>query len=162
MVRFLTLLAVVVVLLGCGSNQIQLNFSTIEKEDSAGTGIYYELQSPRMTVVATEADIDSLEGIIKDPAKNELRNIDFGDTFVLVVFQGMKGSLGYGVTVTQILQTQNQVDVYAEFEEPQGGAADAISSPYQVVAVNKTVQGYTQFNLIVDNQTVFSESWDIP
>jgi hypothetical protein len=158
--------SVTVGLVACEPQEADLPFETIEQKEWAGTGQSYEAFEPGLMVFTQTEQLDILNPWITQDAQTKLLAVDYDQYFVVVVFQGKKPTTGYGVDVNRIAQLENGVNVYAQFHEPKPdeAKADAITSPYQLVQVQK-VGAWGQavrLNLIVEDVTVASISSFIP
>ena len=83
-------------------NEINLDFNTIEQINFAGTGYYYELTDPGLLIISDEPDIASLDEMVTDEAKSKLQELNYDNSFALIVFQGWKDSGGYHVQIERI------------------------------------------------------------
>jgi protease stability complex PrcB-like protein len=153
-------------LVACEPQEADLPFETIEQKEWAGTGQAYEALEPGLMVFTLTEQLDSLTPWITENAKAKLLAVDYDKYFILVVFQGKKSTTGYGVDINRIARLENAVNVYAQFQvpKPDEAKADAITSPYQLVQVQKvgTWGQEVRFNLIVEDVTVTSTSSPIP
>lgn len=146
--------------------EVTLPFDTIEQKEWAGTGQFYESREPGLIVVSRPEEVENLGGIITEEAKAKLQALDYSNYFVLLILQGWKPTTGYKPNIDRITRLENTVNIYAQFQEPKPDEkkADAVTSPYQLVQVQKGGswgQGVT-FNLIVDEASVVSLSHAIP
>ena len=137
-----------------------LHFDTIEKEISAGTGKLYEAREPGLMVVSRPEEVELIDGLITDQAREKTLALDYGDYISLAAFQGWKGSSGYSILVNRISRTGNTVNVYAQFHEPkpEEQKLDMVTSPYHLVIVEKIGNWSEEilFNLIIDETIVAS------
>lgn len=146
--------------------EIALPFETIEQKEWAGTEKPYESREPNLMIVSRLEEVDNLSGLITDEAKTQLQTVDYSNYFALLVLQGWKPNTGYKVTITHIARIENDVNIYAEFIEPEPDTAvsPAVTSPYHLVKVQK-VGNWGQkvtFNLVSSNKPVISFTHKVP
>jgi len=106
-----------------------------------GTSTGYDL--PAAVFFATsEEDLDrlvSVEGA--DPRlADELANLDFESSWVLVVFRGVMPRAGYDVTIEMIRQLDSMVEVVVSLGDPGPTelVADVITYPYDVLVIARS------------------------
>jgi hypothetical protein len=134
-------------------DEIDLTFETIEQKNTTGTGKAYEAWEPGLLVTYNEADIASLGDWVTAEAISKLQELDFENSFALIVFQGWKGRGGYEVQIERITQAKKTVNIYAQFHTPESNKVriSGITSPYHIIQVQKSGdwdQGI-KFHLIV-------------
>jgi hypothetical protein len=161
-------LIVVMLFSACIRQEVDLSFETIEKEVGTKLGVErYEEKEPKLVIVSTFDDIPSLSPNISPEAQPELNNTDFGEYFLIAVFQGWKAVYDYEVSIERIAYLGETVKVFAEFVEPTEGQMlhPAVSSPYHVVRVEKPQElagKEVRFILIANGQEVTSEMHRLP
>ena len=66
--------------------------------------------------------------------------VDFNAKMIIAIFQGQKGTGGYEIEVTKILERENYIEVFAKETSPgvNCGADAVITSPYHIVELNKS------------------------
>ena len=150
----------------CKPKEIDLTFETIEQKEWAGTGQSYEAREPGSIVISSLQDIANLDKLVTDEAMTQLQELDYDNYFVLVVFQGRKPTTGYRVQIDHITRTGKIINVYTQFLEPKPdeAKADAITSPYHLVQVQKIGEWGQEisFQVIVNETIVTSLSYFIP
>lgn len=162
-------LVVAYLLGGCTRQEVELRFTTIEKESSTKASVlqrYTETQ-PSLIVISSSDEIPSLSPYLSSDARSELSSIDFGHSFVVAVFQGLKGALEYEARIEHIVYQGETVKILTQFVEPTPGQIGhaAETSPYHVVTVEKpqNLAGRElRFVLIANGQEVLSENHQLP
>jgi hypothetical protein len=137
-----------------------LPFTTIDQDYWPGTGHYYEAKEPALIVITGPEDIRLIADWISPEGLSRLQGVNYADNLALVVFQGWKPTLSYGVQIQQITYREGIVNVYAQFEEPEPGTEEltAVSSPYHLVQLQR-FEGLgerTRFDLIANGTLVDS------
>ncbi len=155
----LTMLSSVVLLSACGPREIELPFETIERSNYSPR---YEKKKPGLMIIATEDEINQLIGFVTPKAISRLQEIDYNKYFVVVAFLGWYRKVHEGIRVEQVICRNNSISIYAQVGELTG--KDAISSPYQVIKVQKVGRWGAEidFALVIDRNTVASQSHYIP
>jgi hypothetical protein len=148
------------------SKKMDLIFQTIEKKDETGTGTRYEVREPGLMVVSQPEEVDSLDGLITEDARQALLGLDYNRYFALAVFQGWKPTGGYSILVSRVSRFGDVVHTYVQFQEPKPDEekTDEITSPYHLIIVHKDSSWGQEFlfNLIVNDTVVTSLSHEIP
>ena len=161
-------LVVLVLLISCWPQEVDLPFETIERADLSGTGEYYEDKDPRLIIIANVAELDTLGNTVSSDAQLQLQDLDFDRYFAVGVFQGWRPSLPSpsGVEVQSISQQGRTITIYARFYEPVEGTVqkDVEISPYQLIKIWKEVdmQGEIEFILNVDGTVVSQQTHILP
>jgi len=155
----------------CNSQNGNLRFRTIAKSnspDSLGLTSYRE-KDPALLIIANDDEIDALvpKVLAQDPdLVDQLHQLDYDLSFAILVLQGLKGQGGYSATVQRIVRQDDQVNVYAEFINPELGTRriQAFTSPFHLVAVSKLGKWGQQikFVLVVDYQPIVEINHLIP
>jgi len=150
----------------CKPQERDLPFETIEQKEWAGTGQSYEAREPGLMIISRLQDITSLDKLVTDGAMTKLKELDYDNCFVLVVFQGWKPTTGYRVQIDRTTRTGKMINIYTQFLEPkpEEAKADAITSPYHLVQVQKTGEWGQEisFQVIVNETIVSSLAYFIP
>lgn len=149
------------------SRESRMPFETIENRDASGTGQYFEDREPGLMVISSNEDFFKIGQLVTDAAKTRLTTLNLEKYFILLVFQGWKPSGGYVMKIENITRSDQAINVYAQFLEPQEdeGKTDEVSSPYELVQVEKgSLDWNNEFtmNLVVDGEIVFTISQFIP
>lgn len=118
-------------------------------------------------VISSNEDFFKIGQLVTDAAKTRLTTLNLEKYFILLVFQGWKPSGGYVMKIENITRSDQAINVYAQFLEPQEdeGKTDEVSSPYELVQVEKgSLDWNNEFtmNLVVDGEIVFTISQFIP
>ena len=164
----LTFIMISLTLVSCiiRPKEVDLTFQSIEQQASSGTGNLYKAKQPGLIVISSPDEVDGLDGLITDDAKQSLLVLDYNAYFALAAFQGWKPSSGFGVLVNRITQEGNTVNVYAQFSEPRPDEekADIVTSPYHLIIVQKDGSWGKEilFNLVSKDIIVDSVSHNIP
>jgi hypothetical protein len=147
-------------------NETALTFETIEQNDFAGTGKYYEDIEPGLMIISGNPDIASLDKWITVEAIIKLKELDYENSFALIVFQGWKDSGGYNVQIERIVQAGKTVNIYAQFDEPKPEEERTliVTSPYHLIKIQKSGEWDQEFlfQVIVGDTTVVSMNYFVP
>lgn len=162
-----TLLFLPLLITACQAPEINLPFDTIEEGEVARLGQQlYEAHEPGLIIVANTQDIASLDNWITNDAQTQLQALDYGNYFVIAVFQGLKSSTRYGVRIERITRQENTVAIIAQFQEPtpEHERNPLVTSPYRLVRVRKvgSWDKVVRFNLIANRAMILSASHHIP
>ena len=103
----------------------QLVWEMIANQTVGKSDYSYEDRA-RITVVTDINEAQVLRDQVYPEILEQVRKIDFSTFFVIVIFQGEKGSTGYSIEVTDVQRKDNTITIYSQFHEP---ALDAITSP---------------------------------
>lgn len=166
-----TLLVILAAMTACGPQpteppqETDLPFETIERADTPGTGQNYEGKEPKLVIIAEAEEIGTLENMVSTTAQTQVHSLNFGQYLAIAVFQGSKGSGGYGTEIQRVARKGNSITVYAHLTErdPQLAAPDVITSPYHLVKVQKSgIQGEDTFILNVDGKVMSQRTHRVP
>jgi len=152
------LLVVVISLVGCGrTKEMEIPFQTIDRGMGAGRRERYESQEPELVIIASLQDTALFEDDVPRLAQ-KLKDIDYGQLYVVAVFQGRKPSGAYEVEIRRIRQQDDVVTIYSRFATPEPGhERTAIeTSPYHLVKIsrNNLVGKEVEFVLLADGAEV--------
>ncbi|NUM48696.1 MAG: protease complex subunit PrcB family protein [Anaerolineales bacterium] len=117
-----------------------LTFQTLEQKNDAAYSLQeqYTALEPALIVIENEETLARYEGWFGEKGRKALSKLNLTTRLALAVFQGWKTTGGYGVEIERITRAGDVVTVVARFAEPGlGGGANAITSPYQLVRVDK-------------------------
>jgi hypothetical protein len=147
-------------------NETELSFETIEQKDWAGTGQGYEAVEPGLIIISGEPDIASLDEWVTGEAIMRLQELDYENSFALIVFLGERGRGGYDIQIERLARSGKTINIYVQFHEPEPdkGYVDMMTSPYHLVQVQKG-GAWDQdflFQMIVDGTVVASLNHFIP
>lgn len=140
---------------------VELPFETVERTEISGTGDDYPGKTPTLIVITRAEDITSLGNTISPSAQEELRKLDYNNYFVIVVFQGIKGTNMYGVNIQSVTKDENRITVFAHFtqRDPEMAAADVVTLPYHIVKVPRNgLKGNFDFFLNGDGEVILKVS----
>jgi hypothetical protein len=111
-------------------------------------------------VITGPEDIRLIADWISPEGLSGLQGVNYADNLALVVFQGLKPTLSYGVQIQQITYQDGIVNVYAQFEEPEPGTEELTqeSSPYHLIQLQRFagLGERTRFDLIANGALVDS------
>ncbi|MEW5871040.1 MAG: hypothetical protein AB1894_17330 [Chloroflexota bacterium] len=82
--------------------EVDLTFQSIEQKASSGTGNLYEAKQPGLMVISRPEEVDSLNGLVTNEAKQALLAVNYGKYFALATFQGWKPSSGFSTLVNRV------------------------------------------------------------
>jgi hypothetical protein len=154
--RVVTAFILLFLVTACTQNQ-KLTFGTIEQQDLAGTGEYFETEGTGMLVISRPEEVAELNNKIRTDTKAKLEALDYSTYFALAVFQGQKPSTGYMVTVDRIIRQKDKVNVYIAIREPapHEGVNESVTSPYHLVKVQKSGEWGQNFTFdLIEGKTV--------
>ncbi|HNB53304.1 MAG TPA: protease complex subunit PrcB family protein [Anaerolineales bacterium] len=117
-----------------------LTFQTLEQKNDSAYSLQeqYTALEPALIVIENEEARARYEVWFGEKGRKSLADLNFGTRLAIGVFQGWKTSGGYGVEIERITREGDVVTVTARFTETRlNGPANAITSPYQLVRVNK-------------------------
>jgi hypothetical protein len=143
----------------------ELPFETIEIAELPGTGHEYQGKEPSLVIVTRKGGINLLGNTVSTNSQSKLDDLDFGEYFALVVYQGIKGTDMYGAEIQHITRQKNTVNIYAHFTErdPSIGAADIVTSPYHIVKIPKQgLNGKIEFVLYSDGNEIIGQYYTMP
>lgn len=146
-------------------------FTTISRGDwlalrgGADYVTHPELTKPVLFVITNPQDVDMfIEFLDLQPRQlrgnravgqeiDRLRQIDYSQVCVVVVFQGYRGSTNHGVTIEYITGSNNRLALHTRFKEllPGEGAGAMVTDPYHMIAIPKTE---------IQDQSVVFEIWN--
>lgn len=88
-------------------------------------------------LITSQSELASLWNLIKAPSSN-IPIIDFTKNNVIAVFSGIEPYAGAAIAVSRIEDSSTKRIVEVSITKPDCAAAQATTSPYQVVEVGKT------------------------
>jgi hypothetical protein len=116
-----------------------LPFTTIEQKDDAayiGQQQYFALDPGLLVFLDAESAAEN-EDLFSDVAREQLSRVDWRTHFVVAVFQGWQGGVGFGVTVAQVSLVGAGLRIQADFQTQLGDPSGAVTSPYHLIAVRR-------------------------
>ena len=117
-----------------------LSFQTIEQKNDSVYSLQeqYTALEPGLFVIDSEESRERYEVWFGEKGRGQLNRMSFGTAIAVVVFQGWQTTGGYGVVIERVTRVGDVVTVVARFDKPGlGSGTGAITSPYQLVRVNK-------------------------
>ena len=160
------MLNLALMIMGCAKEQeVVLPFETIEKADTPGTGNNYQGNEPKLEILIDGSEIETVAEYVSPETETILGGVDYDHYFVIAVFQGRKGSTGYGVEIQKIIRGGNRIVIHVYFteKEPHLPAAAMETSPYHLVKISRDgLQGDFQFILNVDGKVKIRQNLSIP
>ena len=137
----------VVLLMGCAG--INVDFQSIAiSPTKIGAGNLYGNGNEKITkqnlIISTKMAWSELMGKMNS-VNNETHNfaetdIDFSKFIVLALFDEVKGSGGYSLNITGILENQDNVTVAVQSISPTGNVFLVMSQPYCIVKIPNTAK----------------------
>lgn len=162
----LFVLAALIKLIACRSQETDLVFATIERRDTSGTGQVYKDKEPGLLVVAQSSEASQLDELVTPDALARVKALSYETSFAIVVFQGWKPTTRYSAQIERVMRQGDEITIYAKFteprpDEPTGGM---ITSPYELAQVNKmgVWARNISFRVVVDEQSVVSLTHFVP
>jgi len=152
------LLVMVISLPGCGRPKgAELPFETVGKGDEFGGVEGYGGEHPKLVIVLSPKEIPLIESDVPRLAQ-KLKDIDYGQFYVVAVFQGRKPSGAYGVEIQSFRLQDDVVTIYSCFATPKPGQERTlvVTSPYHLVKKSKEnlVGKEVEFVLLADGAEV--------
>jgi len=150
---------------GCVNNKgeivgLPLKFESIEQEKISNRGGFFEGISPTLIIIKEYPLANNLSKVFNDEGDYALANINYSRDMAIVVFQGWKGSIEYGITIQKIIFIDNSVQIYANVVEPTPGKEEHPMeiSPYHLVKLDKTLLSGKEitFELIINQNVEFT------
>jgi hypothetical protein len=134
--------------------------------NNPGAGGHYEERAPRLAIVTSQSDLSYVETDLLSIYLEQVSEVDFSKSLVIIVFQGEKPTTGYSVEVISIRRQANTVWVCAQSHEPESRQAtgQSITSPYYIAQVEwiPDVQGEFTFVLVDHEKEVARQRKTIP
>jgi len=159
-------------LAACGIQEKDLTFQTVASGEGqiiiSGENVGRPLRrgywgkDPDLLVITSPTQIDMPPADVQlgSDLADQLRAIDYSDSFVVVVLRGYLGgsSLDYTVDIQQVTRSGNRVVLQTHLGVPKPGSVinNLTSSPYHAITVSKEGRWAQeiQFILKVDERTV--------
>jgi hypothetical protein len=151
-------------LAACRSEERDLPFQTITEGEDVGRPLSpgYLGKEPNLLIITTPAQVDEPRGDVQlgSDLADQLRAIDYSNSFAVVVLRGHLGGLSsdYTVDIQQVTRSGSRVVLRTHFGVPKPGSFinDLTSSPYHAIAISKegAWAQEIQFLLKVDERTV--------
>jgi hypothetical protein len=126
-----------------GANQgEQIPFETITLDEEGTDGREYLDPEPKLFLLLMPEDITRIENFISEDSLESLQQVDFSESAVIALFQGLQGGTGFKVVIERISRHNNTLVIEAQFWEPAPGqlTATALTSPYHLVKIPKDNQ----------------------
>jgi hypothetical protein len=147
-------------------NVKDIYFETIDQQERAKTSEGYKSKNPTMIVLAKKDEINLLENLVSNDSFSKIQSIDFNEYISIAVFQGVKPTDRYAVTIEKILRNGNNISILVSFHEPSPEISkhDTVTSPYHLIKIKKgdDLKGTFTLKLVVKNNEVVSIQKDIP
>lgn len=145
--------------------QVHLAWEKLTDQVSGKSDYSYE-DVPRLKVIASPSDVQSLSGQVYPEVLEQVQTVDFSTSFVIAVFQGQQDTTGYFVEVTDVELKEGTIFVYANFHEPTPGevVGETLTSPYCILKVRK-MEGLEEsltFVLVANGEEVTRQTHIIP
>jgi len=135
-----------------------LSYQTIEQKNDSAYSLQeqYTALEPGLVVMDGEESRERYEVWFGEKGRGQLGKMSFTTQIALAVFQGWQTAGGYGVEIERIVRVGDLVKVVARFDETSWGGAAGITSPYQLVRVNKAGDWHDgiTYELVVEGEAV--------
>jgi hypothetical protein len=117
-----------------------LPFTSLVHDGTDGWWCNAKFSEPRLYLVRSAADVQQLQGLLHSDRVNRLTAMDYERYWYLIVFDGTKGSLCYGVAVERVRQVGVALVVYAHAWRPgpEWDCGKAFSNPVDVVRIERS------------------------
>ncbi|MEM7536928.1 MAG: protease complex subunit PrcB family protein [Chloroflexota bacterium] len=115
-------------------------FMTIERESQRAG---WTEQDPHLVIITNANEIDVLANWVSPQALTALHDVDYNQSYVVAVFQGMKPTTDYGIEVYRLSHEGTQMVIHTaadwpyKFADSNSIPQDMITSPYHLIAVNR-------------------------
>lgn len=174
---FLVIFFLIGISTGCSTKPIEIAstrtpinqemlFETLDQKDRPGTTEGYKSANPSIILLTNENDNHLVENLVSENAFGLLQNIDYGKFLCIGVFQGVKPTNGYKVTIEKVVRKENSISIQATLLEPSSDTkkSDIITSPYHLIKIEKGdgLKGSFTINLVVENQEILSTNIEVP
>ena len=150
---------------GLQGNGQPLPFNTIVQDNNLNDD---EKEAPTLYIIATSRetaefsrDVVKLDPQIPDQRQrlvDKLTQLDYNDSFAILILQGQKPPRGFRISVQQITRQSDRVIVHATFDGPGPGEGQPMVSPDPFTLVTVTQEGTwgkrVQFELVTDGKVV--------
>lgn len=147
------------------SQKALLEWEKLTDQISGKSDYSYE-DVPRLRVITSPGDAQSLKGQVYPEVLEQIRSVDFSKYLVIAVFQGQQDTTGYFVEVSDVERENEVIFVHAIFHEPSPGdvVGETLTSPYYILMVRKTeeLKGSFTFVLIANGEEVARQTYVIP
>lgn len=165
-ILLITLFALI--LCGCISPPIQLQFEWLYSQGSGG--LNYHEEEPSMDVLASAEEADSfIQDVGAPPEIGDLLNsVNYDENIVVIIYRGeVPGSSPtYNPEILETVRKGNQVIVHALFSEP--GDDELVgfleNSPYTIISISKTGEWGQVINFVlnVDGEVIAKVKHYVP
>jgi hypothetical protein len=129
-----------------------LAFVVLHTADYGESGQLYRQPEPKLMVITRPEDLIELDDTVWHTAQQKLRELDYSKYFAIAMFQGRQRDDHYGVEIRQVAQEGRAIFIEAQFYVPTPGQElhAIVTSPYQVIAVEKPQDAGRDFEFIVN------------
>lgn len=136
-----------------------LTYQTLEQKNDSAYSLQEQYTSlePGLVVIDSEDSRSQYENWFGEKGRKALGKLNFSSRLAIGVFQGWQTTSGYGVEIERITRVGDIVTVEVQFTQPGlGGATGAITSPYQLVRVDKAGAWHAGiiYQLIVNGEII--------
>lgn len=134
--RLLITSLTIMMLIGCQSGAQVIPFETLIESEEGGN---YPETEPTIFLINSAEEIAQVELYLQPERLDAIRNVDFEQHSVLILFRGSKPSSGYRTIIEQIIQSDDEAAVHAQFwnPSPHWGETTALTSPHHIVKISK-------------------------
>lgn len=117
-------------------------------------------------IIATTDELSNLNSSIMTETMQTLQAVDYDKQFIIVLFQGVQGSLGYAIEIEEIRHRFGEIEIDALLTEPSEGEDNLTvqTSPYHVVKVDKKAWWSRElsFTILSGEQSILTQTHAIP
>jgi hypothetical protein len=156
----------------CRPEGTELAFQTIAERHGVGAsdGRSYLGEDPDLLIITVPEEIDTpgMDIQFGSELAEQLRAVDYTNSFVIIVLRGLLGARSpkYTVDILQVTRSGDRVVLQTHFGAPgpEEGGYPAFSSPYHAIAVSKegAWKQDIRFVLEVDGQVMKERTHFIP
>lgn len=97
---------------------------------------YMDMEEPGAFVFADLTTAEAFTPKLSSEVLKILSTVNFDNNIAVLVTQGYKPSLGYGIDIIDVgLNASENIEIQTRFATPQYGHLDAVSSPYAIIVI---------------------------
>jgi hypothetical protein len=127
-------------------NSAQVNYKATKEKDR-----------PRLSVITNQKEIASVEKWIRPEHLPLVKNVDYNQFWVAIVFSGYRGENKQGIEINQIVKNSNEVTLSVSFTSPAEGEIrnPIVTSPYLILEIQRMdLPENPDFILVADGKEV--------
>jgi len=106
---------------------------TLKTLDIEASNPMLSIDGPSLVIVNDWQEAAALRRHIPPHKVNRLQPVDYGESFLVSAFRGMRSAIGPKTEIKRIIRQNHKIMVEAEEENFDGFELQAVTSPYHVV-----------------------------